>query len=268
MASILALSRAEQERSKKLMSRRLYAHGVTLALGIAALWLSEPYTYGAAVGALVSEALAWSFRRAAQEGHVRAEEGRRRALVAREMGADVGSLVTAELLAQFSSKSRQIAPQWEDDDYYSTKGRPAPERFQAALQESAFWSSRLYEIAARRGYIRLGALTAVLIMLLLVLGAAGGGDFLVVAARVATVFFVTLIGIDEIGQVSGFQDAARVSRRTVQELERIDPRRHEQMLNVFADYAVATATAAPIPTKIYKQHHDVIEDAWKIRQSS
>ena len=124
MASLLGLARAEQERAKRLLRNRLYAHGVTLLLGLLSLSLAEPWVYVAAALAVGSESAAWWLRSIGLEAHILAETGRRRALVSKEMGRDIDVIGTALLTTEFSGWARARAAEWDDPDYYATDGPP------------------------------------------------------------------------------------------------------------------------------------------------
>ncbi len=267
MADLLALARAEQERAKTLLRRRLWCHGATLAFGLISLALPEPLVYAASVLALASESLAWYLKYVAGEAHQRAEDGRRRVLLARELGSEPDPLARASLLAAFSKHARRDAARWDDPDYYAAAGRPGLQRLSESLQESAFWSARLYCLAGRAESLRLTGIVAVIVFAVFVLNVIDAGSAAAVAARAATVALATLIVVDELGVALSWYAAAAASSKVSDRLEQVDSGDLGQMLTVFADYAVATATAPPIPTKIYISHHDVIDEAWKARSS-
>jgi len=265
MASLLALSRAEQERAKTLLRRRLWAHGGTLVLGLLALTVGEPVVYALAVLALITEGLAWYLRFAAAESHGLAEEGRRRATIVRELGTDPDTLGTASLVASFSDKARTDASHWDDPDYFAAVNEPGPERLRESLQESAFYSCRLYRAAGRRVLVRLGLITATVIGATLGVFSIEAVTGTEAAARAATVILAVLITTDELGLALSYFAAARTSERTVSRLDAVVPANLGQMLAVYGDYAAATALAAPIPTKLYSKQHNGIDAAWRGR---
>lgn len=263
MDNLLGLSRAEQEYAKVLMSRRLGAHAFTFMLTAASLWLQEPFIYITAACALISEGTAWWFKKAGSDSHARAEEGRRRVLIAQHLGENTNNIEDAKLLASFSKKARQNASDWQDDAYYSASGETGPERLCKALQESAFWSSRLYEAAARKSVTRVALFVIVTVFVVIVLAAIETESLASTAARFATCLLAAMISVDEVGQALTYRNAAYISDRVMHELDHIDPHATGQLINVFANYAIATASSAPIPTRLYNNEHDVIEAAWQ-----
>lgn len=266
MASLFALSRAEQERAKILLKYRLWAHAGTLVLGLVALVLVEPAVYALPVLALITEGAAWYLKFTAMEAHGLAEEGRRRAVLIGELGADPDTLATAELRATFSDKARSTSARWEDPDYFSSSASPGFARLTDSLQESAFWSSRLYGAAARRDVLRIVAVVAVLVVVLLVLFSVDASSAAEAMARAATVFLATLITADLLGAALAYMAAGRTSGRVVRRLDRIDPSDAGHLLAVYGDYATATAMALPIPSDIYRKQHDKIDAAWRDRR--
>jgi hypothetical protein len=266
MGSLLGLARAEQERAKRLLRNCLIAHGVTLVLGLVSLMLSGPWVFMVAVVALLSEGAAWWFRSIGLEAHVLSETGRRRALIERELGRYPDSLGTAQLTTQFSDWATQHAAQWDDPTYYSETGQPAgPARLRMALQESAFWSSQLYKAAARGKLIRLCLVAVMITISALLVSVVEAGTPMALAARATTVALATLIAVDVISSIMSLFSAARVSEQVVRQLDDDQVSDLGQMLVVFADYSVATALSAPIPTRLYLAQHDRIDKAWKAR---
>lgn len=262
---LLALPRAEQERAKVRLRARLWAHGGTFVLCSVALFATEPAVYVTAVLALCTEAAAWFLRFQAGALHDQAEQGRRRATLIGELGSDPDSLSTSGLLADFSDAARVAAPKWSDPSYYASAQSPGPERLRESLQESAFWSSRLYRAAGQKVLMRTALLSALVVIgLLLAVGldAASAGE---AAARAATVALATLITADELGMALAYFGAGRTSDQVVTRFDMVDPADLGQMLAVYGDYATATALAPPIPDKLYRKRHDATDAAWRSR---
>jgi hypothetical protein len=268
MDDLLALARAEQEHAKTALRRRLYAHALTLAVTIAALFVQEPGTYVLAAAALASEALAWTLRWRGTEGNDLAERGRRRAMIAAALGKDPDSTGTAALRTDFSDRATAHAAQWRDPDYWSSDLPPGPARLRDTMQESAFWSCRLYKAAAERTLARLGVFAGAAAFTVLVLIVAETGSVAETAARVLTVLLAVLITTDELGVWLSYRSARAAAERTVSLLDHVDLGDLGTALAVLGDYATATAGAAPIPTSVYGREHDKIAEAWASRRAS
>lgn len=265
MASLLALSRAEQERAKRFLSGRLWAHTGTLLLGLLALVVKEPVVYGLPVLALATEGVAWYLKFAGMESHSLAEEGRRRAVLMAELGTDPDALGTADLRASFSATAVTTAAAWEDNEYFASSATPGVARLTESLQESAFWSCKLYRTAGRRTLLRLIAAVAFLVLVLLALFSIDATSAAEAMARAATVVLATLVTADLLGVSLSYMAAGRTAERVVRRLDAIDNADMGQLLAVYGDYATATATAAPIPSSLYRQEHDKIDAAWRSR---
>jgi hypothetical protein len=72
-------------------------------------------------------------------------------------------------------------------------------------------------------------------------------------------FLITADGVTRaLAWGSAAQQAGDVDRR----LERCDPDGSEAVLAIWGDYSVATATAPPIPTPVYRKHKEQLEHGW------
>lgn len=268
MADLLALARAEQEHAKALLRRRLWGHGATGIIGLLGLVLDEPLVFALPGLAIATEAYAWWTRLLGTGAHERAEEGRRRAVLARELGSDPDCLGSASVKAEFSANARSEAARWVDPDYFSSAEDPGPARLRESLQESAFWSSHLYRAAGRASSVHLGLTTAAIVGALLVVFGIDAGDAGVAAARIVTVLVAAFVASDQLGMAISYFSAAKMSARVVERLDNVQVTSLGQMLAVYGDYSVATAQAAPIPTKLYLREHDAIDEAWRNRSRS
>lgn len=265
MADLLGLSRAEQEGAKMYFRLRLLAHAATLAFAVVALFVDAPATYVLAVLAVGSEGAAWGLRFWAHELNGRAERGRRRAVLTRALGADPDPVDTAAIVAEFSKRAERSAARWTDADYWSSTTPPGPGTLRENLQESAFWSCSLYRTAARKVLLRLAAAMIAACAMIALMLAIEAGQTAETAARVVAVVMACLISADELGLMTAYFAAAREAERTVGRLDHIDMSQTGQAMAVWGDYCSATATAAPIPTRIYEKNHDRIDAAWRGR---
>jgi hypothetical protein len=268
MDDLLALARAEQEHAKAALRRRLYAHALTLAVTIAALFVDEPGTYVLATIAVVSEAVAWTLRWRGIEGNDLAERARRRAMIAAALGTDPDPTGTAALRTDFSRWAIAHVDDWRDPDYWSSDLPPGPARLRDTMQESAFWSCRLYKAAAGRTLVRLIVVAGGAAFIVLIFIVAKTGSVAETSARVLTVMLAVLIATDELGVWLSYRSARAAAERTVGLLDHVDMGDLGTAAVVVADYATATAGAAPIPTTVYGREHDKIAQAWASRSTS
>lgn len=263
MASLLALSRAEQEVAKKLYRKRLAAHLATLGLGILALILPEPYVFAMPAFALSTEALALYWRYEGDEAHSRSEQGRRAGTLCATLGRDPDPIHSAALNAEMSARARKNAHDWEDPEFFASDSPPGPARLRTALEESSFWSARLYAEAGKNSVIALVVFLtfgATLLLALFSSAHGSGGEF---AARTAVVVLGVLIASDELAIAMRYISAGRTAESALLRLRGLDENELGALLAVFGDYVHATTGAAPIPTRLYTRRHDELDAAWR-----
>jgi len=134
------------------------------------------------------------------------------------------------------------------------------------LQESAFWSKHLYAAAASRSFAKSAVLfIAVLLIALVVLPlVSGNAQLLVARTLVVALGFIT--AYDEFGRALAWRAAAEQAEAVDRRLEKLDVTSVEPALGVFGDYSVATATAPPIPTALYKKQQNRLNKGWEERK--
>lgn len=267
MASLLALSRAETEEAKRFFQLRLYAHAATLVLGVPAIFVSGAAAYVLALAALISEAVAWTLRRLGSQRQEQGEKGRRRALLMQAYGDTQEPLDVTDLRHGFSDRAERAAPDHEDLSYWSTTAPVGPKRLVGQLQESAFYSKHLYCAAAKDATKVSVALGVVAVALLFAAVLVGSGEVRLAVARTVVVFLAFLITVDGVTRALAWGGAAQQASDVDRRLERCDPDGSEAVLAIWGDYGVATATAPPIPTPVYRKHKDRLEREWADRRT-
>jgi hypothetical protein len=130
------------------------------------------------------------------------------------------------------------------------------------MQESAFWSRRLYRVAWQVSLaVSLALLVLVVVALLVVVGA-GSSNASLQVARIGVIFLSFLVFSDLLTQTVAWWDASEKSEEVFRRLDR-ELGETATALAVFGDYSVATATTPPIPTILYKLEGPRIERAWR-----
>jgi hypothetical protein len=266
MASLLALSNAELEEAKRRFRYRNWANVGTLIAGLAALFVPPTITYLFAFIALVSQAVAWWCRYRGTQMQGIAEEARRRALLIGALGAVHEPVDTVDIRQKLSKRAEDRADEFENPNYYTTMEPTGPVRFRDSLQESAFWSKHLYAAAANRAFAISAVLfiTVLLIAFLVLPLASGSVQLLVARTLVVALGFIT--AYDEFGRGLAWRTAAVQAEAVDRRLERLDINSVEPALGVFGDYSVATATAPPIPTALYKKRQNRLNKGWEDRK--
>lgn len=265
MADLLSLSRSEHENAKTLFARRSTAHCITAALGIIALVVPEPAVFLFPIFALVSETTAWGFRKAGQEAHERAERGHRAAAIGYAFGEMPNRATDALILTEFSDTARAHASEWEDPAYFDSSAPVGLKRYAEVLLESAFWSTSLYRAAAQRLQLWLALTALVAGSGVLALFTMEHGTSSEIVARSITTVLATLIASDLFETCAGFASASSQSKSVVDRLSANPEISPAEAIGIAGDYAQATVTAAPIPTRVYEREFSSIEEAWAAR---
>jgi hypothetical protein len=266
MASLLALSRAASEETKRLFTLTVWAHGISLALAAVALRFTSPWDHVCVVLALVVELLAWGMRSWAGRTHSQAEGARRSAMLMWAFGETNEPLDAVDLRSSFSPRVESRAADLEDPNYYSSTLPPGRDRFVDMFQESAFWSKHLYRLAGWLAMAACGLALLAAVLLFVLLERTGVAGILPVLAEVMVPIITFFISVDLLGQGLAWLEAAGTSDRIDHALEGARAKSEADLLATFTDYGVATASASPIPTFLYRRQHDRLDREWRRRR--
>lgn len=252
------------------MAWRLKARLVVLVAGCGALFVPttlDKAAYVLSVAALVLEALVWELNRRGQEKHELGETARRHAMLASAFGESPEPIEERDLRSKFSKSDEQRASKLEDSAYYASSAAPGLPRLSELLQESAFWSKDLYEKAAARNYNRAALLITGVVVAALVALPTTASDISLLIARVVVVVLGVFIGGDVFGRARCWSGAARQTEIVYRRLLAAGARSSNKvLLGILADYSVATAGCAPIPTDLHRTEHDRLDKLWTQRQ--
>lgn len=266
MASLVALARAEFQRVGILHRFRFLAHLGTLLFGAATLFLHEPFAYACSIAAVLTELVAYLVRLQAGKLHGHASEALRRAQLMEALGKTAEPLDLADIRTGFSSSTEKRAAAFEDARYYAAVEPCGPRRLVALLQESAFWSKHLYRAAGERALalwlIVLGVVAGVLVFGQPFLSSNLALNF----ARTAAVFLSFVSATEGLTRALEWRHAAELTKAVDRRLEHIEGDAEEPLLAIFADYAVITASAPPIPAGIYKAERERLNALWSQRK--
>jgi hypothetical protein len=265
MANLLSLSRAEQDYAKRLIVGRYLAHTVTFGLSVAALFVSDPLSYYLAAAALATELVANLARWTSAGAKARGDDGRRRSILIKNLGASLEGLDLADTRQRFSGYAHKHAPRFDDPNYWATEREPGPARLCEALQESLFYSRHLYRAAGSvaGGFAVLPGALFVVVLFVLLLG--NTGDVGVAAARVAVVGLSFLLALDLAALAVGWYQAGIACERLDSRLECASFRESDVLLAVWGDYSAVHALASPIPERIYQRKRNGLEADWQAR---
>lgn len=266
--SLVSLARAELEDAKTWFRLRLYAHIATLVVVLGAQYAPEKGAYVLGLIALVLQVIAWALRRRALSRQALGEEAKRRALLADALGVEAEPREAADIRARMSKAAVRAAASMDDLNYYASKRAPGLLRLRDHLQESTFWSKHLYEAAAQRASLAILPLITVPILILFFLAPFATGSTIFITAKVLLVAMSFVPSSDQLSNSFAWSSAARKCDQLDRRVDSIAEGTWGPALAVFADYALATGTAPPIPTKIYEARRDELNRQWDGRMQS
>lgn len=270
--SLPAISKAGTTVALFYFNLRRVAHLSALGIALFMLFVPEPFVYGFAVLAVITEISAWWFRYVGENYHRLSRELMRRAMLHDAFGQLNETLEVTDLLHDFEKeKLKQNAAQLDEkffyDGYYDSQKTPGIARLLEHLQQSAFWCKHLYKVAARRILWPLGIISLALAFLIFfIVPVAFNGDISLTPKII--VLFLAFVIADELSLALAWLMAAKRSETLDWRLEnRIEPEKPSQefLLAVFADYSVLTTASPPIPNRIYESERDRLNRLWQER---
>jgi hypothetical protein len=237
------------------------------------------FAYGLAVAAMITEILAWWFRNKGEHYHRLSRELMRRAMLFNAFGKFDESLDVTDLLNSFGEKKlTQKAEQLDEkfrypEDYYKPPANPQSKEKTLLdnLQESAFWSKHLFEIAAQRTIWLLLLISFAVIFVVFLIEPLMIYQDVSLIPKIIVVFLAFVIA-DELSTAFAWREAVNrcdaVDRRVEKILAEGNEPSQEAILAIFSDYAVATAAAPPIPKHIYEAERDRLNESWDDRMAA
>lgn len=280
---LVSLARVVIEDAKRMRGRGKRLQGWVLGIGVFAVlvqaiptlidaaqkltWLvpaSKKAAYVCAVAGLVLQGIRWWFQRMAIDKHAIGSTIKRRALLIDSLGPSSERLDIRLLREQAGADAERRAHDYPiAESYYASTQPPSMERLRENLQESAFFTHRLYAKAARAAFIKFGVTVACIVVALLIVASLAPREIGTVVANCILAFVSFLVSADQLGQAMNWQSGAATIERIERRLESIDPNGTEPYMAAFADYEVATATAPSPPTAIYNAERERLDRLWR-----
>lgn len=267
--SLPALAKAGSEIAQFYFNNRRMAYFGALFVALLMLLPIGIFAYGLAVVALIAEILAWWFRYKGEHYHRLSRELMRRAMLLNTFGKSNESLDVTDLLNSFGEeklkqKAEQLEEQFYQESYYHS------EKLLDNLQESAFWSKHLFAIAAQRTIWLLVLISFAVIFIVFLIEPLVINQDISLIPKIIVVFLVFVIA-DELSSAFAWWEAANrcdaVDRRVEKILAEVNEPSQEAILAIFSDYAVATATAPPIPKHLYEAEWNHLTESWNHRMA-
>jgi hypothetical protein len=272
---LIGLSGLAADRALKQFRLRVFAHAMTLLIGIFSLLSENSYfAYGCAAAAAITELSAWMFRRqgsALQEWSARA---RRHGMLADAFGRAVEPVDAADLAAAIHVALPTEEERAHYARFYSSEKPHGFDRLCEHIRESAFWSKHLYNDAAKNS-LRSFLIFIAIAFLLALLAPLLQSTMPLYLPRALILVFAFLSSTDWLGDYLAFSSSSdqcdTIDRRLAQlpqSFDSLNPQSLAPMLLIFSDYVDAIGSAPLIPTGVYESSKAKLGELWIARQAS
>jgi len=234
------------------------------------LLVSEPFVYGLTVFALLTEVSAWWFRYVGENYHRLSRELMRRAMLQDAFGQLSETLDVTDLLHKFDTlkqKAKQLDENFFYNGYYDSGKDKGTARLLENLQQSAFWSKHLFDIAARRVLLPLGIISLLVAVVVFFIAPVAFNVTVSFTPKIIMLFLAFVIA-DELSFALAWLMAAKRSEVLDLRLEgktNLNDPPQDFLLATFADYCVLTAAAPPLSDRIYKSERERLNRLWQDR---
>lgn len=252
---LAGLHRAEFELAKTDQARAWKAQVAVVALAlISSLVPDEILTYAFAVLALLSAGVSWFFSWRSKGRVETAHRVRRGLILMHGLGWRISSKERADLLASFSASEAE-GRRWENESYFDPVDNPCPQAFAKLIQQNVFWSKHLYSQSARRYWLYLSLLMALLFVVLFSIPLVPRQEWGMIIAHTVSLALMFMITIDILGRAISYSHAFHVLGNiddrliTMAESDASEP----DTIFVFADYNAIVQGTSMIPTDIYNR---------------
>ncbi len=268
MPSLIQLSRAKFEGAKRLFALHTLCQLLLLLWGLFGTWeVSAKQGMLLALAALITECAAWILNYLGKRSYSLADEAKMAALQVDALGKALPSFELTDLTKRLGQRTVMLAEHQDDQHYYSSCEKPGLARLRDHLQESSFWSTELFRIAA---WCALGKFVLIVVVVLVL--AVSMLPLLVqeqslAFSRILITILMSVVAFDYLGRASDWFAASRQTHEIDRNLEGANFSSAEDALPAFADYAVATASVRPIPSLIYKWRKPFLDRLWAQRKS-
>jgi hypothetical protein len=192
------------------------------------------------------------------------ERARRAGLLAGGLGLqltpeDLRDLVDAAAI------SLPEAAQFQQPDYYAAQSPPGKERLREMLEESAFWSSRLFEASATQTMTQFRWLLVAVVVIVLATVPLASREFTINEMKVVLILLGFLSSGEMLEKAWRYDVAAKSVRRIELRLQalREGGSRFERLLPLLMDYNSAVEAAPMMAPGVYRKHRERLDHLWK-----
>lgn len=281
-----SLGRAVLEDAKRIRSLGKRLHGWVLGIGVFAVvaqatppiiqasqqvaWLSNAskvVAYSCAILGVILQAARWWCQRIAANRHALGSTIKRRAMLIDSLGPSTEQL-DIRLLRELAGAQAAIRAEAHSvtASYYASTEPPGLSRLRENIQESAFYTHRLYSKAATATFTKFGITTFCIVVGLLIVIGLASREMTIVVANCILAFVAFLVSADQLGQAMSWYGGAMNVERIERRLDTIASDEPAPYMAAFADYEAATAMAPAVSTKLYEKERIRLDSLWRDRR--
>ena len=238
--------------------------GIAVAAALSIFITAEMPTLAASIVVVLLyvawAALDWYYR----DSRAQAERGRRALLIVDGLGDKVSPGELREIEACFTVTKKQ-GKAAENPEFFASRKAPGEPRLTELLEESGFYSCRLYYFSAGWAWRRLAFSLVTSVALLLSAILVADASQLVISARLLCTVITFLVSDEVLG-------AGRAYLRAHQALGGLQARIRAlrqcgyprgDLLILFADYNSAVEGAPMMAPGMYKKHSQRLDELWR-----
>lgn len=267
---VTGMHRSEFEKAENREKYSWIAELIVVIAAIVVIFVNEELViYTSSVVALGAAILSWTLSYFAKKHRSIAERARRFIVLNQGLGYEVSRKELIELLASFSV-TEDDGRVWVDKEYYRSSADTGHAKFAQMLQESAFYSSHLYEASAKRSRIWLVAASGLAVVTMFTLPTITIQSWSIAVAQIVSVVLIFLISIDLLGRTLDFFEASSRASGVDDRVEHfLTVGAHENdLIMIWGDYNATVQDAPIIPTSIYERNKERLNKLYSKRTNS
>lgn len=255
---LVSLQRSEFARAAQLDLYVLFCQAAAGLFAVLGLFFGDV----APLSLLLAAATLWFTSRSRQR-RIWGEKARRATLLVDGFGLRLSAGDMRRFFAA-SPHSQEDLADWNDPKWFASAEIPGAKRAADLLEESAFWSTHLFEASAEQASLLLaGSLLLTLACFTVTLRLSsnlGGWPPLRVFATVAA----SIISVEFLTRASLYRTAARSAAEIIQRIATIRQADYpkDDLLLAFADYNSIVETAPMMAPGVYARNQKKLNDIW------
>lgn len=237
---------------------------ITVLAAASVFITNEPLSLGVAIVALALVGLwaasDWRYK----DSRYQAERGRKALWIADGLGDKLTKSERREVEAAFHVSDDE-GRSAENPDYFASKAPPGEQRLTELIEESGFYSCRLFNLSASWAWTRFVMAVAVAAALLLSSILVATYEQLVTVGRLVCTGVIFFIGNEMLGAARGYTRAHEALSSLQARVRAIRGNGYPagDLLLLLGDYNSAVESAPMMAPRVYEKHRVRLDDLWR-----